>query len=168
MLRRCCDTLSTSGAAIIAFSFWDLAKALLSSIYGSSAPVENEALAQRLQSIIEAMGDRRNALLIVLVFALLLLTQLALVLRFYVGLSARAEARGKQKGWAYVVLAEIMASMSAVLMIAGVLLSQSASSAVGLIVTGAIELTSLFAYIDLIRSAIMVKRLRRARQRAGR
>ena len=47
------------------------------------------------------------------------------------------------------------------------MLSKNSFSLFRYIITGTIELTSLFAYIDLIRSAIIVKRLTR-RQLEGR
>ena len=93
--------------------------------------------------------------------------ELAGVLRFYVGLCAHAEARGKRKSWAYVIIAGVMAAMSATLVVMGLLAAGSTDNALGFLAAGLIELTSLLAYVDLIRSAVVVKRLTR-RQRQGR
>ena len=166
-LRRYRDTLSTSGLAIIVFGIWDIAKAILSSVYGANLQVNDEETMSAVTEAIREFGAKHETLLIILAFAVLVSLFLSVVLRYYVGLCAHAEARGKRKGWAYVVIAGIMAFMSAVLLLLGLMLSKNSFSLFRYIITGTIELTSLFAYIDLIRSAIIVKRLTR-RQLEGR
>lgn len=163
-LRRYRDMLSTSGLAIIVFSLWDIAKVFLTSIYGSAASTNNRELPHRVETALEAFRGGREGLLIAVIIAVTLLLLATEVLRFYVGLSARAEAGGKRKSWAYVIIAGVMAAMSAALMVAGLLLAREMGNVLRSLVTGVIDLTSLLAYVDLIRSAIVVKRLAR-RQR---
>lgn len=157
-LRRYRDRLSIGGRAIVGFGLWDIAKTFLTSMYGSSYEAdgaEAAALVERLQAASSPI------LLIVMVLVLVSLT-LSIFLRFYVGLSAYAEARGKRKGWGYVVLAVVATLSNAVVTVVGYGLLFSTGNMLLLVrslITGIIEFTSLFTYVDLIRSAIIVKRL---------
>ena len=166
-LRRYRDMLSTSGLAIIVFGLWDMAKAFLASVYGSSLRVNGGQLSAEVESTLRALRDSHRTFLVIALSVVLLFVLLAGVLRFYVGLCAHAEARGKRKSWAYVIIAGVMAAMSATLVVMGLLAAGSTDNALGFLAAGLIELTSLLAYVDLIRSAVVVKRLTR-RQRQGR
>ena len=169
-IRRYHDMLSISGIAIIAFSAWDIAKSVLTSIYGSDRVSDGGEVGVELEAALRRLSPEEQMALVAMVVVLMVLALVGIVLRFYVGLSAHAEARGKHKGWAYVIIAGIMAITSAAFAILGLVFSQRLDGSpvhiLGVIATGAIELTSLLAYFDLIRSAVMVKRLTRC-QREG-
>ena len=158
-LRRHRDTLSISGLAIIAFGVWDIVKATLSIAFGPAPDAAEQEVNLELQQTIETLADGHEEVYIIIIAFLLLMVFVALALRIYVGLSAHAEARGKRKSWAYVIVAGLMATTSATLMIAGLLMDDDWGNVLATIVTGTIELTSLFAYVDVIRSAAIVKRL---------
>ena len=161
MLRRYRDTLATSGIAIIVFGIWDIAKSVLTAVYGSTLSAENEDVIGEIETSFASMGDDVEIIIVLFALVAMLVMVLGLALRLYVGLSARAEARGKRKSWAYVIIAGIMGTMGVVFTVAGLTLSKSPGLAVSGIVTGLIELSSLFAYVDLIRSAVKVKHLAR-------
>ena len=98
-------------------------------------------------------------LAIVLIFMVL-----DLILRLYVGLSAGAESRGKNKGAAYIVIAIILTLLS-MTGIAGIFLRKM--NVPDMIVSLFIEMTSLYAFIELIVSAIILKRYRKILKKAG-
>lgn len=158
-LRRYRDTLATSGIAIIIFGVWDIAKSMLTTVYGSNLSVENEDVVAELETSLASMGDDAEIVIVLFALVAMLVVLLGLAMRLYVGLSARAEARGKRKSWAYVIIAGLMATTSALLMAVGLALSGSLANIASGIVTSLIELSSLLAYVDLIRSAVKVKRL---------
>ena len=158
-LRRYRDTLSISGLAIIAFGVWDILKATLSNVFGRSYYVADQEADEGVQAILEMLADNSEAFLLAVIVGLFLMVVIGLVLRIYVGLSAYAEAHGKRKSWTYVIVAGLMAISSATLMIAGLVTARNLGNALATIITGTIELTSTFAYVDLIRSAVIVKRL---------
>lgn len=159
MLRRYRDTLSISGLAIIAFGVWDILKAILSFMFGGSVDAADQEADEGIQAFLEALADRNEGFIVAIIVGLFLMVIIGFALRIYVGLSAHAEAHGKQKSWTYVIVAGLMATTSATLMIAGLVTARNLGSALSIIITGTIELTSMFAYVDLIRSAVIVKRL---------
>ena len=155
-LRRHRDTLATSGIAIIAFGAWDVVKAFATTVYGTTAPQDSAAQEElaRLESI-----DSRIVVIGIVLLGVVFLSGLAL--RVYVGLSAWAEARGKRKGWGYVVAAGLMAATNALLLLIGLSQATDVMSLSDAIASGLIDLTSLLALVDLVHSALVVKRLDR-------
>ncbi len=157
-LRRSRDALSISGRAIVAFGLWDIARAFLSSAYGSSLGQNDE----EIERVFADFDIENMELLAIIALIVLVLLFLSIFLRFHVGLAAHSEARGKKKGWGYVVLAAVMALNNTALAIVSytfLFVTRSYLSLAGTLITSIIDLTSIYAYVDLIRSAITVKRL---------
>ena len=96
-LRRCRSNLSILGSGVIVFSIWEILKPLLVSLL-----VQHTEAAAPSDSLPFGLSPNTIA---VLILAALLLAVLSVVLRLCIGLSARAEAAGKRRGKAYVILA---------------------------------------------------------------
>ena len=85
------------------------------------------------------------------------------LLRLYVGLSARAEGFGKKKGYAYIVVAFLIAiaSLFSIVMIFFDIRFTGVTSLMELIVSIIVEITSAVVMIELIAAAFTVKKLNR-------
>ena len=145
--RRLQDTLIISGNGVIAYSVWGLAKtAIILSLL-------DEGILRRIVSIDSDIPMSA----IYLVTGALLLVDLAV--RWYVGASARAEGAGKSRGPAYLCVALLAAlgnAWSAALVAFG---ASPTLSLLDLVVTLAIELSSLAALALVIYCAIGLRRL---------
>lgn len=96
-LRRHRDILSISGLAIIAFGVWDIIKSTLSIAFGSSSDATEQEVDLEMQQNLERLADGHEEVYLIVVVVLFLMVVVGLVLRVYVGLSAHAEAHGKNK-----------------------------------------------------------------------
>jgi len=162
-LRKNESNLIASGFATMLFGVWLVAKSILGAFLLSedsgttAADVETNEFALKLE-------QESNLVILLLIVLLLLFAFLVLgvFLRIYIGRSADADAKGrKKKGWAYIVWAIILAALDTF----GVVNTWRAVSRLNLlstIVSSVLDLASLGALIDLIISAINVKRLRKA------
>ena len=150
-LRRYQSILSASGMAVIAFGIWSIVKTTLL--------VLTRASELNLQQMIQDAGAPKWAIMLLLVI-LVPLVNIDVFLRIYVGLSARKEAAGKKKRIVYLVIAWIVLILGILSIIAffGSSFTEDPGDA---IVTLIIEATSVFAMINLIRSAGRVRELRK-------
>lgn len=148
-IRRLRDTLFIAGGAVIAFSVWALAKTALILF------VSNE---EKLSSMFGVSGDAPFWLYIAIALVLLFLD---LVFRGYVGLSARAEGRGKKKGPFYLVVATLAAIGNATSALGAAFGSAMAASVFDAVVTIVIEATSLIALVLVIYCSIRLRSLRK-------
>ncbi len=151
-LRKNESILATSGVAVLAFAIWSIIKIVL---YVAFSPAMSavEADLTELQGI-----DEGTVLTILIVIIAVSLVDVGI--RIYVGLSARGESKGKKKTILYLILAIIIAIYS-VLNIVSFFQPGYMESVADLIITLVVELTSLFAVIELIVSGIKVRSLRK-------
>lgn len=149
-IRRLRDTLFIAGGAVIAFSVWALAKTALLLF------ISND---EQLSSSFGITGD--VPAWIVITVALVFLT-IDLVFRGYVGLSARAEGRGKKKGPFYLIVATLAAIGNATSAFGAAFGTAMAASVFDAVVTIVIEATSLIALILVIYCSIRLRSLRKA------
>ena len=87
-------------------------------------------------------------------------------LRFYVGLSARAEARGKKKSRAYIIVAALMAAGNLLIFLGALFLAASVSGAapdniLDTAVSTIVDITAQITLIELVLTARRVQRLRK-------
>ena len=101
--RRCRSNLSILGSGVIVFTVWELLKPLLIVLL-----IPQAETAAPTNAVVEQLS---RGMILAVFFGLVLLFILDLWLRFYVGKSARAEAAGKQKGNAYVVIAFVLLAL---------------------------------------------------------
>ena len=152
-LRKSQSSLMISGIGVILFGAWTMAKIVLICIYSP-------------QEIVSA-GEAGESVPLVAVVLLMFLFFLVpdLLLRIYVGLSACAEARGKKKGYGYIVVALIM-SLGLAFVVGGSLFlfvvsgNWTAASFADLIIVSIVDVTSVSALAEVVVSSIRVKKLR--------
>lgn len=160
-LRRSQDTLSLSGLAVIGFTVWDVVKSFMVTAPDAN-PTQDSAM---IDALFDKLAETNEKVLILLSLFLMGALAIDVALHLYVGISAYKEAHGKRKGWAYVVLAVLMAVGSAALMVLGLFRAPDAMMRIWLLASNVVELTAMLAYVDLIRSAVKVKRLTEAKGR---
>ena len=152
-LRRNQDTLFIIGTGVIAFGFWSVIKMCLISAFQTE----------------EALGgvpDLSEGAATYIGTALFLAVDLCI--RLYIGLSARAMGRDKKQGSAFIVLAALFAAFSAAAIIVIAVLALKSGlvrledMGVDLLISLIVEFTSIATLVDLVFSAVRVKRLKKA------
>lgn len=148
--RRLQDTLIIAGDGVIAFSVWAVAKTALFLAFTSS-----DWLRQLL--------DLEDAFPIEAVYiAVGFFLCLDLVVRAFVGLSARAEGRGKEKSPFYLFVAVFVAianALSAISVVLGATVSLSpADSVISIVIEG----TAIAALVLVIHCSVRLRSLRKA------
>ena len=151
-LRRQQSKLAASGLAVIAFGIWSVVKGIILMLLGE-APVDIRVLMREVDAPVWAF------VLVVVLFLIVL--NVDLYLRIYVGLSARSEAAGKKKGAAYLVVACIVLTLS-ILSIIALFRSAYTDTSGDKVVTFVIEVTSLIALLNMIVASVRVKKIRKA------
>jgi hypothetical protein len=144
-LRRWQNMLTISGMGVIVFGAWSVLKTILLLVF------RQELVSNIPDDIVE------RVILYVLVGVLLLID---FSVRLFVGLSARAEGFGKKKGWAYLVIAVLIA-LSSVSSLVTVFFGTGNTPILELIVSTIVEITSLAAVIEMLAAAVMVRKLRK-------
>ena len=172
-LRKYEHALVISGVGVIAFGIWSIVKA---TIYFILIPLERlsktkmgDDLAE-LQSL--GMTDRGTGYLIAVIILFALVVDFAL--RLYIGRSAIRDGRRlKKKRFTYVVLAMFVSvSLISNLVERCIALGSDEPTMWSDALTSAnvsvvVDITSLFALIEVIVAAIMVRRLRRELEISG-
>ena len=166
-LRRDENTLMVVGSGVIVFGIWSVVKALLQGTASFSKMLEE---AQLEYAGLEGSGltDLSWVVAALASAVVLLVLLLDLTIRVFVGLSARAEGRGKKQGRAYLVLSVLLLVLSGIYIFSYVFMLFSGSDQV-MDADAAIlvELTSLVTLLQMILSAVRVRRARRAEQERG-
>ena len=159
-LRKNRSRLRIFGGGVIAFTLWSLLKPLLLSLMlepdEPAAPIE--------------VSELSNSVLI-FVLVLILLDVLLAGTRVFIGLSARAEGRGKPKGKTYVVFAFLIFSIqflvlifTVVQLIRGESEDQTVLDAAGALI---VEVGSVVTMGETAVTAVRVKKLAAAVREAG-
>ena len=144
-MRRYQNLLVVSGLGVIIFGLWSVLKTILLFFL-------NE----------EELDDYPNdpffrVILFALVAAALLIEFL---IRLFVGLSARAEGFGKKKGYAYIVIAVLLALASLESLVL-IFIEADYETITELVVSVIVEATSLIVTIELMVAAFTVKKLKK-------
>ena len=172
-LRRSQAILFNIGTGIVIFGVWTIVKTLLTLLTGRYQIFKT---AQELSAGSEYfVSPRIFAVLLVIIFAAM--TFIDIWLRFYVGLHARRDARGKKAGRLYIIITCLMILGSILLITANIytlatrfMAALAAAEAAAqevvppvnsdISITGVlIELTSLIMMIELVASAGRVRKL---------
>ena len=170
-LRKYENILAISGVAVIAFGVWTIIK---SAFYLLLQPFDIEIFIppEQLAEMEAEMGPNVDILTSgVIVGAIFFILFLDLLLRFYIGKSAYADGRArKRKRVIYVIVAIIMAvafangiwaTVSNLLIGEPTEQSEGVEYMRGVLTSVLLDMTSLLALIELIVSAIQVRRLRK-------
>lgn len=152
MKRRLQDSLVVIGTGILVFGAWTLLKFLLL-IFLQDAESQRQFFHM----------DQEDVPLYIIYIALGIIATFDLGSRLFVYLSARAEGFGRRKGYAYLLIAGIMAILStlSVITAAQALVAIDAGFFESL-VTLTIEGTSAVILVMLIVNSVRLKRLTRA------
>lgn len=148
--RRCRSYLVSSGLGAIIFGIWSVAKLAMYILFDS------EYIDRLIGSASVVPGWR--TFVIVFIF---IVTGIDMLLHFYVGFAARAEGRGKKKGYRYVVVTFFMIAFLAFGIIFNVSSDVFWENIGDAIVTLIIDLTSLFVLCDIAVASIRLKRMGR-------
>ena len=170
-LRKYENILAISGVAVIAFGVWTIIK---SAFYLLLQPFDIEIFIppEQLAEMEAEMGPNVDILTSgVIVGAIFFILFLDLLLRFYIGRSAYADGRArKRKRVIYVIVAIIMAvafangiwvTVSNLFFGEPTEQSEGVEYMRGVFTSVLLDMTSLLALIELIVSAIQVRRLRK-------
>lgn len=143
--RRYQNLLTVSGLGVIIFGLWSVLKSIL-------------LLFMKEGILSEIPDDTFVRVMFFLILGGILLIDV--LIRLYVGLSARAEGFGKKKGYGYVVIAILMALASLTSLVL-IFFDSNEQSLWELIVSVIVEATSLVVTIELLVAAFTVKKLKK-------
>ena len=154
-LRRGQNTLFILGGGVITFGLWSVVKSIMYLMVNPFQYFRSDDVPQEFQLLVMAFVYGIAALLV----------GLDVGLRIFVGLSARAEARGKKKSRAYIVVAAVMAAGNLLLFLGTLLLAATTPDAVtgnllDTLVSAVVDVTALIALFELVFTARRVQRLR--------
>ena len=144
-MRRYRNLLTVSGLGVIIFGLWSVLKTIL-------------LLFMKEGILSEIPDDTFVRVMFFLILGGILLVDV--LIRLYVGLSARAEGFGKKKGYGYVVIAILMALASLTSLVL-IFFDSNEQSIWELIVSVIVEATSLVVTIELLVAAFTVKKLKK-------
>lgn len=182
-LRKYESILVISGLGVVAFGLWSIVRAAIYYFLNPLKPTDyiSEADLAKIAADWEAQGigfltDKVDTILTTMIFVLMVVD---LLLRLYIGMSARAYGRGRRRRGFYVVFVWIMAFFMALSIVttiddflepifkaiqAGTADAFESSAKRGdhaASVSLIVDLTSLLVLVELGISSIMVKRLRK-------
>ena len=144
-LRKNQNTLIVVGLGVIAFGVWSVIKSVLLTAFNG------ESLA--------ALSEQGTAYVAAFWILLGISLALDLRLRFYVGLAAINEGRGRKKRKAYIVWAFLMAFMGALTVVAGLATIGRYEPIGTTVVTVIVEATSCVLLVEMALAALKVKKL---------
>ena len=153
-LRRYQNLLTLSGLGVIVFGLWSILKLFLILL------LNDDTVSETIKAA-EMPDEFTTRLALYLVLGVIILIDF--LMRLFVGLSARSEGFGNKRGNAYVVFAALIAlsSLISVVFIFFDTSLTSISSVLELIVSVFVEATATVVMIELLVSAITVKKLKK-------
>ncbi len=155
-LRRGQNTLFILGGGVIAFGLWSVVKMIM---YFAVDPLKYFQ--------VDDIPQEYRLLVMALVYGIVaLIVGLDVGLRIYVGLSARAEARGKKKSRAYIIVAALMAAGNLLLFLGSLLIiifnpDTAPDNILDTLVSVIVDITAQITLIELFFTARNVQRLRK-------
>ena len=152
--RRLQHTLSIAGIGVFAFCVWSLAKITIF-LY-----LVDEATLQ--QTISGLLGIKDLQITTALYISLVVIVIVDVVVRGYVGLSARAEGHGKKKGSFYLVVAVLAAIANICSLVAIAFSTTLVLSPLNMVVSIIVEATAVAALVLVVRSAVALRRMDKA------
>lgn len=150
-LRRNRNILGISGTAVLLFAVWSVIKVFM---YGYLN--RNEPVGEELSFLDEYLQDETVVIAFFIIFFGLLV--LDIILRVVVCLSARAESRGKKKGYGYLVVTVILLAFS-VWGLFSTLRESFLVDPVDTVISLLLEGSAVFALAEVFLSSVRIKRL---------
>ena len=149
-LQKYRGSLIASGGAMVLFAVWTVLRSIV-----------------EIDSMLSHMGDTQK--LNPLLTAIMIVGGIDLILKLYVGLSARREGMNRNRKRPYLILGIIIACLSVLSLIYMLFEFPVAYRLYGLagtLITLAVEATVLYASMDLVFSALKVRKLENETGRA--
>ena len=170
-LRKDENTLTVVGSGVILFGVWTVVKMVLQEI-NRFPEFMAELGADELgfeETGLADLGLDPNLLAMAVAFTVVIIVYLMdLGLRVFVGLSARAEGRGRPQGRLYLILAGLLLVLSGLSFVSYVITYFSHSEyVVDADAAILVELTSFITLLQMIISAVRVRRARRMEKKRG-
>lgn len=148
--RRLQDTLIIAGDGVIAFSAWALVKSALFLMLADEG---------RMNQLFGSIDEELKVYVFVIVGIMVCID---LAVRVFVGMSARAEARGKKKGVFYLVVAVLAGLVNAYSAVVTTLGMAYTLSSFDTVVTVAVELTAFVAVATVVYCSVRLRSLDKA------
>ncbi len=160
LYRKNTDTLAILGWGVILFCVWSIVKTI--AMYVTSADEVKSLLKE-----VTGLKHIDNSILIMLFAFFGTIVAVDVFMRIYVGLTARAVARGKKKGVGYIVVTYLLIIIYIVEIAVDIYMvfhpSESDESILTLVVNAFINISSLITLIELVIYSTKVRRsLRKA------
>lgn len=170
-LRKDENTLTVVGSGVILFGVWTVVKMVLQEInrfpeFMAELGVDELGFEE---TGLADLGLDPNLLAMAVAFTVVIIVYLMdLGLRVFVGLSARAEGRGRPQGRLYLILAGLLLVLSGLSFVLYVITYFSHSEyVVDADAAILVELTSFITLLQMIISAVRVRRARRMEKERG-
>ena len=148
LLRKHRDTLYISGNGIMIFGAWSL---IQSFFYAT-------ILKQELKDMVGLDSTYPESLISIVMFVLV---AIELMFRLYIGFSARAVSKGKNKSLAYIIVCILVTLYYVSILIVNI----SDPTRYGIlryIITILLDLTSLYIHVEVVYSGIIVRKILRS------
>ena len=162
LIRKSQNTLIVVGTGTILFSVWTVVKTM-----GSLFLLKDEAVAAVRKIVYENGFTIPDQHIFYIVLVIMLIAMLLfLAARTFIGLSAVAEGRGFHRGSGYLILAVMMIILNIVAAIISLISARSQESP-GIFSNDTslsahiVELTSMIMLVELVLSAIRIRRVRK-------
>ena len=159
-LKRNQNILAVTGAGVAVFGFWSVVKTIMYCVLSPEA-IEAMLLAELETNPDIPLGLLTNTFYLVL--GVIFLMDLAI--RLFICICARAQAQGRERGNAYIIMTGVMLMTYLALFIYNASAFYGATSSVlDTAISILIELTSIYTLFELMVSAIRVKKLTKIRK----
>lgn len=169
-LRKSRDTLIIVGRGVILFGLWSAVKLYSLAFLRTSQTIKE--IRETMPADAEPISNRLMIILLLVMITVVVIAEISI--RFFVGYSAIAEARGKRSGRLYIPITYIyiMASFFTFIAIIAAMITGKASEETTedvSLASAVIEFTNMIMLIQMVISARRVKkhRKRKRREEAG-
>ncbi len=154
-LRQYRNHLVTGGTAVLAFGVWNAMRLILYALMSSNS--------EELFTSLRAEGISSVYIVFIIIIVLLVASSIDLIIRAYVGLSARAEGLEKRQGKVYPVFAVILVITNFLSMIYDIIHYWDVyENTLRLRGSVLLDVISLFASVQLVISIYQVRKITRS------
>lgn len=161
-VRRCRNTLSISGRAILVFLAWRFVKSAMLSTFGQRNPQDFDAASfeDMFANLSYPLVGKLDLKLVLAIFIIVMIYSfIELFLCIYVSRCALAQSRGEDRSGLYLLVACVVLTIDVTASLMVMPLVLSISSIEDILVSTIIDLTSFAMLFDLIRAGTKLRRL---------
>ena len=156
-IRKTEINLVTLGTGVVLFGAWTFVKVVLSTLLYSDGMFDS----------MDELGEFRDIAVIITYILIFLAAVIIFLIHFYVGMSARAEGKGKRKTALYPTVTGIIVFFDLLLLAPeAYLLFTGDNTLTYIIITLIIDVTSMVIHLELLINAIAIRRLKKKEAQA--